>query len=277
MTKSSSSLREVELPLFPQRKYQGFSLVEMAVVLVILGLLLGAVLVPLSAQLDQKRLLETRARLENAREALLGYAMAHGRFPCPAAAPSPGVTAVEAFATSPSAGNPVNGICAGFFNGFLPGVTLGLTPANSSGYILDGWDNPIRYAVANLSDDAYATYVFTKSAGMKNASGGAGMSWIATQNLLFVCASASGITAADCGPATNRLTNGAVFIVYSTGKNTATGSPGADETANLNNDSVFVSHAPTANTAPNGEFDDVMDWASYSTVFGRLVSAGQLP
>jgi prepilin-type N-terminal cleavage/methylation domain-containing protein len=266
---------------------KGFTLVEMAVVLVIVGLMLGVILMPLAAQMDQKRLVETRATMENAREALLGYAMANGRLPCPAAAPGAGVTAVEAFATAPTAGNSTNGICAGFFNGYLPGVTLGLTPANSSGYILDGWNNPVRYAVSSLSDDANATYIFTKSTGMKTANTACtppcntGMSYIAAQNLLYVCSSGSGIAATNCGTAT-QLTNGAVFVVYSIGKNAATGGNGTDEAANpnpnsANNDRVFVNHETTSSGAANGEFDDVMDWVSSNTVFGRLVPAGQLP
>lgn len=276
----------MELPLPPHHHIhaRGFSLVEMAVVVAIVGLMLGALLIPLTAQMDQRRLLETRAQLENAREALLGYAMANGRFPCPAAAPGGGTTAVEAFAPT---GTTANGKCASFFNGYLPGVTLGLSPADSAGYLQDGWGNPIRYAVANLSDDANASHIFTKSAGMKNANGACtppcstGMSWISTQNLLYVCTSGSGITPTNCGTAT-QLTNGAVFVVYSTGKNTASGGTGTDEAANpnpnsTNNDAVFVSHAPTANTSANGEFDDLLEWVSSSTVFAKLVAAGQLP
>lgn len=268
-------------------RMKGFSLVEMAVVLVIIGLMLGGILMPLSTQMDQKKLIETRITLENAREALLGYAMANGRFPCPAAPPGTGVTAVESFATTPSAGNTTNGICTGFFNGYLPGVTLGLTPTNSTGYIVDAWNNPIRYAISNALDPNAVVppaHIFTAfslapatAAGMKNA----GMTYIASQNLLYVCASGSGITATTCGTAT-QLTNGAVFVIYSTGKNAATGGTGTDEAANpnpnsTNNDPVFVNHDPASSSATNGEFDDVMDWVSSNTVFGRLVPAGQLP
>jgi len=44
----------------------------MAIVLVIIGLLLGGLLMPLSAQLEQQRISETQKYLDQIREALLG-------------------------------------------------------------------------------------------------------------------------------------------------------------------------------------------------------------
>ena len=269
--------------LFPahlRQTYQkAFTLVEMAVVLVIIGLVISGLLVSLSAQVERKNFNETEATLDNIKEALLGYAMANGRFPCPAATPATGITAVEAFAAGGSA---TNGNCAGFFNGYVPSVTLGLSPTNTNGYVLDGWNNPIRYAIANLSDDANATRIFTKSSGMKTAnsttcSPNCGMTWIASQTLLSVCSTGTGIVSGACSGVTTRLTQGAVIVVYSTGKNTTTGGTGTDEAANLNADAAFVSHPPFAVGASNGEFDDIVEWISASTIFGRLVQANQLP
>ena len=62
--------------------YAGFTLIEMAVVLVIVGLLLGGMLVPLAAQMETDRRKETAATLESIREALIGYAVINGRLPC---------------------------------------------------------------------------------------------------------------------------------------------------------------------------------------------------
>lgn len=68
---------------------QGFTLVELAIVLIIIGLLLSAFLTPLSAQLTLRKNSETKAQLNEIREALLGYALSHsaldGRpfLPCP--------------------------------------------------------------------------------------------------------------------------------------------------------------------------------------------------
>lgn len=61
----------------------GFSLVEMAIVLIILALLIGVFITPLSAQLDQSKVTEARRDLAEIKEALLGYVAANGVLPCP--------------------------------------------------------------------------------------------------------------------------------------------------------------------------------------------------
>lgn len=68
----------------PARQH-GFTLLEMAVVLVILGLLLGGLLPAISGQMDQQRRNETRKYMDEVRDALLGYAIstANKRLPCP--------------------------------------------------------------------------------------------------------------------------------------------------------------------------------------------------
>jgi len=283
----------------PLTRLKGFTLVEMAIVLVIVGLILGGIMLPLTVQMEQHNVTATRTTIANVQEALIGYAMANGRFPCPAVA---GATGVEAFAAG---GTATNGNCANFVNaGFVPGVTLGISPTNANGYVLDGWNNPIRYAIAPITDDAAATYVFTKLNGMKNAyaagcgAGNCGMSWIAgrdvsntgapvpalvvNQTLLSICASATGITNGTCNATpivsqVNKISTSAVFVVYSLGKNFATGGVGADEVANLDNDTAFIDHTPTPSGAANGEYDDIMSWVSTNTVFSRMVQAGQLP
>jgi prepilin-type N-terminal cleavage/methylation domain-containing protein len=61
----------------------GFTLVEMAIVLVILGLVVSAFLAPLAAQLEQSRNAEALRDLSEIKEALLGFAVINGRLPCP--------------------------------------------------------------------------------------------------------------------------------------------------------------------------------------------------
>jgi prepilin-type N-terminal cleavage/methylation domain-containing protein len=62
----------------------GFTLVELAVVLVIVALLTGGLLLGVSAQRNAAEVVDARTRLDTIREALLGYAMSKGRLPCPA-------------------------------------------------------------------------------------------------------------------------------------------------------------------------------------------------
>ncbi|HEY8119649.1 MAG TPA: prepilin-type N-terminal cleavage/methylation domain-containing protein [Methylophilaceae bacterium] len=282
--------------------FRGFTLVEMAIVLVIIGLTIGTLTATISAQVEHRDLSETRNTLENIKESLLGYAMANGRLPCPAQTPGTGIIGVEYFSGGSPAGTSANGLCGQFYDGFVPAATLGLSPANTSGYILDAWNNPIRYAVFDLSDGTVSKDLLTATDGIKNAningtstdascSTKSGMEFVGCMSLLYVCdaspTAAAGDVAADCGTATSlsRSTSsrgGVVFVVYSTGKNAATGGTGKDEAANpnsnsTNNDPVFVSHDPSGSGAAGGEFDDLMVWVSPNTIFARLVQANKLP
>ena len=67
----------------PQLRSGGFTLLEMAIVLLIVGLLLGGLLPTISSQIDLQRRNETRKYLEVVRDALVGYAVVNGRLPCP--------------------------------------------------------------------------------------------------------------------------------------------------------------------------------------------------
>jgi prepilin-type N-terminal cleavage/methylation domain-containing protein len=64
----------------------GFTLAELAIVLVIVALLVGSLLAPLSTQIDSRNLADTRRALAEIRETILGYAVVNGRLPCPALA-----------------------------------------------------------------------------------------------------------------------------------------------------------------------------------------------
>jgi len=56
---------------------RGFTLIEMAIVLVIVTILIGGLAMPLSAQIQARRIAETRADMQAIHDAMLGYAMSH--------------------------------------------------------------------------------------------------------------------------------------------------------------------------------------------------------
>ena len=66
------------------RSQRGFSLVEVSVVILIMGLLLGGLMMPLSMQRENARLREAADKLESVREAVEGFALINGALPCPA-------------------------------------------------------------------------------------------------------------------------------------------------------------------------------------------------
>ena len=104
----------------------GFTLAELVIVLLIVGLLLSGLLVPLSAQVETKRVSDTQRILDNAREALLGFAVINGRLPCPASASSNGLESFCTAAIGACTATTIyqaHGVCSNPFDGFLPAAS----------------------------------------------------------------------------------------------------------------------------------------------------------
>jgi prepilin-type N-terminal cleavage/methylation domain-containing protein len=67
----------------PFPRHHGFTLLELAIVLLVLGLVLAGGLGPLQTQIEARERSLTFDRLARSRAALLGFAAANGRLPCP--------------------------------------------------------------------------------------------------------------------------------------------------------------------------------------------------
>lgn len=258
----------------------GFTLIEVAVALFILTLLLGGVFIPLQTQVENRKIDETRLLLDQAREALLGYASSFGYFPCPATATSAGMEPPP----SPPAlvgTNHGNGACE-TYNGFLPAALLGFSPVDAEGFALDAWGgspaNRIRYAVSN-HDLPSAPRPFTTAGGMALA----GISEVAANsNLIYICGSGTGVVAdTNCGGTAQTLASNVVAVIWSSGSNALTGGTGVDEAENPNvnvaasQDRIFVNRIRTTGGAT--EFDDQLTWISGFIVVSRMIASGQLP
>jgi len=256
------------------------------VVLAIVGLLLGSLMYTLSAQTEQRSRDTTLERLDQAKELLVAFAMVNGRLPCPATSASGGD---EAFSSGSAAAG--GGTCSNYVNGFLPARAIGFRPVDGDGYALDAWNNRIRYALSQNADNpsggtgcSATNPAFSATANLK-ASGVA----CAPVNLVICDASqnttaGAALTPPSCGtwaasgdarPVTNQRT--VVAVVLSTGKNTLTSTPGADENENTDPDGVFVWHEPRPTGATGGEFDDLVRWIPIGELYARMVSAGVLP
>jgi prepilin-type N-terminal cleavage/methylation domain-containing protein len=249
---------------------RGFTLIEMAVVVGVIVLLLSSILVPLATQVEERRIADTRRMLDDAREALIGFVVANGRLPCPASTSSNGN---EHFA------GPNN--CNNYYNGFLPAATLGLTPTDAQGFLIDPWGNRIRYAVTAWVGTCLATPPFITPNGI-SACFVAG-AFASSPDLLQVCSTGGGVGGPPpvCAPG-SVLTRIAPAVVYSTGPNALSGGTSTDEAENpnansANNDRLFVSRAPGSVGAAGGVFDDIVTWVSPNVLFSRMVAAGKLP
>lgn len=110
---------------------RGFTLVELAIVLFIVGLLLAGLLTPLATRMEQEERRRTEAMLEEIREALYGFAVTWRRLPCPDI-------------DGDGEEDPPDGPCTAA-EGTLPWVTLGVSE-------LDAWGRRFTYRV----DTAFA-------------------------------------------------------------------------------------------------------------------------
>ena len=264
------------MTFFEHSKTHGFTLAELAIVLVIVALLIGGLTVSLSTSRDIANEKETQKQLALINEALLGFAAGQSRLPCPATAGSngretfctnalPAACGAELYTVQP------HGRCADFFNAFVPAATLGLSPTDDQGFAIDAWGNRLRYAVSNNAavPPPPFTPTFTAPSGMKTV-------WAIDptqlQPDLRVCNTAANIAANDC-PAADLLANSAVAVVFSTGRNGTIAPTAANELANwtTSNDRVFVS------ATPSPSFDDLVIWISPNILYNRMIAAGRLP
>src|SRR6187431_99652 len=127
-----------------RESHRGFTLVEILIVVVILGLIMAMAAVLLrSVSVTQKRSL-TNSRMANVEAAIVQFVMQTRRLPCPADGSQP--------ASTGGAENRVGNTCPSQQNGVVPWRSLGLSAAD----ILDGWDRRMTYRVATglMADNA---------------------------------------------------------------------------------------------------------------------------
>ena len=118
---------------------QGFSLVEMAMVLLVVGLLAALFLPATNTMMDNNRRKETRTKLEALESAITRFVMTTGRLPCPAdgsLAPGNINQGLELAA---------GGACTA--DALTKGVVPWRTLAVSQSEVLDAWGNLVTYRV----------------------------------------------------------------------------------------------------------------------------------
>ncbi|NHZ64313.1 type II secretion system protein [Massilia genomosp. 1] len=233
-----------------KRSQAGFSLVEMAVVLVIAGLMIGGLLTPLAVQMEQRKISDTQKSMDEAREALMGFALRNGYLPCPAISPVNGLED-RSGATCRDAKR----------QGVLPWATLGLPK-------LDGWGRAFHYSVAPAYSNSGAMFTLQSprdiTVGTRDARG----------NLVAA-------TAINDIPAVivSHGKNGAGGFGDSGIRSLDNSTSNVDERTNASGAGIaFVARTPSDSpTAPGGEYDDLVIWLSPNVLFNRMVAAGTLP
>ncbi len=239
---------------YRQFRITGFSLIEMAVVLLIVSSLLGGLLLSIGTTREINNRNAAESTLEEIVEALYGYAQANGRLPCPATAASNGLA-------SPAAA----GACSGgaISAGFVPSATLGLSgPLNDDNLLVDEWLNPFRYVVTNASANAYTS----------TSMGGLSIAALANSADLRICDSAACTTVmADNLPAVV-LSMGSDWATFTSGHEIENSGEVTTSGYRMPADISFVNTGYIEDI-----FDDQLNWVSPSILISRMISAGQLP
>ncbi len=239
----------------------GFTLIELAVVLVIIGILVSGFIGTLSSRIDTSRQIETTEALKSIKVSLYGFAMAKlnplgvARLPCP----DIDNDGLEDF-------NPLNlAQCAVLTTyGNLPWATLGIERG-------DAWSSTYSYWVANE---------YSSTAGFTLATDASGTGQIRAAT-----------------PAGNVISSNVAAVIFSHGKNqygsigmdnsvragVPANTPGSsydDERENQDTDAaapvLFISRSVTGDDAPI-VYDDILTWISEYELKGRMAQAGALP
>ena len=251
-----------------QKSCDGFTLTELAVVMAIIALLIGGMLMPLSGQRDVQAANDTQKKLAEVQEALLGFALANGRLPCPALATLR--TGVDSLAGTESiTGSGPTLLCANVV-GVLPWATLGVSET-------DSWNN--RYTYRVTQEFARGAVLQTSFVGCIPASN--------PQSAAFALCSQGDMTVKTLGSGST-LSSSAPAVVISHGKNgygaytsqgtQLTAGPDADE----QNNQLLAGGTATASTnfisnIPTATFDDMVTWISPNVLMNRMLAAGRLP
>ena len=288
-------------------KQSGFTLVEIAIVLLIVTILLGYTVALFPQQQQLKKYRALNLEMDNVMEAIIGFAQVNGRLPCPALAASAGTEDVQ-----PDG--------CGQYGGFVPVNTLGLSGRlNEDSLLLDPWSNPYRYYVTDVDFNNDLSSDFTARGQMRlvglvdsEANTPPGDGYIDLDGGYLICDDPGDTDDPDdqCADAASEVFgrydpaaglggletrySGAPFVLLSMGSNWSD-APAGDELENSGSTATSVTGVPSGmsyllKNVAGGEttfvrrrdgmaddFDDVVRWVSPSVLFSRMIQAGQLP
>ncbi len=258
-------------------RQRGFTLLEMAIVIFIIGMLTAGLIGPVQVQLEARDRRKTLDYMNQSAEALYGFALTHRSLPCPD-------TDGDGVANPQGSG----GGCSAE-TGYLPWAELGVEPG-------DAWGNRLTYHVRQRQ--------FTFPAQNTTCDGN-------TTNEFDLCSQGNttivtrGDNATTTGTVESKFAFNAVTpenvaaVIVSHGRNGygamgVDGVPRAavpagndDEGRNADGDATFVSRTYSREQSgcadnesegtPLCEFDDLVVPISRALLNSRMVSAGQLP
>jgi prepilin-type N-terminal cleavage/methylation domain-containing protein len=222
----------------------GFTLVELTIVLLIIGLLSSGLMFGISAQRSLAENADAQHQLENIREALLGFAISTGRLPCPAVPTLASGDANTGIAATPPCLNAAQ-------YGVIPWATLGLPET-------DPWGNRYTYFVGSA-------FTAAVPAGAQSS---------------FTLETSGTANIRESSTSTANIASDLPAVIVSHGSRSAggyrstgiqSGGAAGEELENSDVDLTFVSHVPSE------DFDDLVTWIIPSILKSRMLAAGRLP
>lgn len=226
----------------------GFSLYEMAIVVVIMSILIGSVYALVPVQTDLQNIDLTKSRLDRIQSAIDTYVNQYGFLPCPAASNAAVASSTFGVSTDCTAATPPSGTSETGTGdntvrlGVIPSRTLNLTDSD----MFDAWNNRFSYTVVKK--------LATTLSDFSNA--------VISNNTIIMQDANS-----------NQINNSAIaYVLISHGKHgdgatnyngVATTCPtGTPEAQNCSNTNVFTD--AFFNSNPANLFDDYVRWKTKS-------------
>jgi len=245
---------------------KGFTLIELAVVLVVVGIILGGFIGTLTSRINVTKKSDALSDLEDIKQSMMAYSFVNGYLPCPDCAVVAGDCTAALVGDGISDYNVGNARCS--LNeavGHVPWVTLGLGRG-------DSWGNHYRYAVQNEYADESVVFTLSSSAGIASIK-------------------EPDFAADNTGATAHSLAENIVAIIFSHGSNgygaisednlarTAIPAANVDELENTDNDAEYYMRPETSaeTTIAGKEFDDIVIWISEFELKAKMVEAGKLP
>lgn len=284
-------------PLF--KNDAGFTLVEMALLVLVLGLFIGSTISFMNADRDQEGLSVTKARQNIVAAALANYAEKRGFLPCPGAPDAATLGDVRAACATDA-----------LRNGIVPFRELGLSRED----VIDGYGNPFTYAISDrvrngglqttaeykcrvpaVWVDAGVSYNPQKAlfccqlVADNNAlfvDNGSGVSVITTQGASGNTAGSYNVPSNDTGGPSAGTQTYMAYVLVSHGKNgwgsyilgSATKrstSSSANEAENSDEDRTFVTRS--IDLSPSNMFDDIVIWRTQEQMMLETGGSCTLP
>lgn len=238
------------------KRHQGFTLIEMTVVIVLIGMMMTLGLAALNSQMAQLAISATKKKQDVVRDAMVGYLRQNKRLPCPDLSVPPNGFGDDDRQTP---GN-ITTQCAGD-TGTIPYADLGL----AGEIALDGWENFQTYKVSNPN-------------------------WTISTNFAQGNPGAFRIMDRDAAGATSQISSNVVAVILSHGlnglgaetlKGTFNLSPdlGTDESNNATRVGIVDIYKRQYSEVPigaTGAFDDVVAFMTQNDLINPLIQDGSL-